>query len=244
MTGGGKSSRASGSRQLEAFAGELRTESRPGRRELFGQIFEALRTGGIGARLPIIQRAVESSMGATSQALRETEDRLRGVGLEGTPFGQRILSDVTREGEFATSQIPTNIAQELINLAPSFITGAGQTATGAGGAATAANARVQSANVAAQAQILSSLILGASGAGAAGGAAVCWIAYALYGPTDKFVYAFSWVNGPMLRSKLGKLAHKLYLKIGPTIAKYPVLCQLLKPLFDRAVSKGMVMYHG
>lgn len=113
--------------ELQAFTREVREESGPLREEVFRQAFEALRTGGISARLPIIQRAVETSRGATARALTETETSLRGAGLAGTPFAETELSRIRQAGELATETIPTQIAQEFISVTPQLALGsAGQ----------------------------------------------------------------------------------------------------------------------
>lgn len=111
----------------------------PVRREIGRQTREALRTGGVGAQIPIIQRAVEQSSLAGSQAMRDAESGLAASGLTGTPFGQRILAQLSGQTRFATSQLPTQFAQSLISAAgggtpfqPSFSTGGG--GTGPGGA--------------------------------------------------------------------------------------------------------------
>ena len=89
MGGGGKG-KTSQSGQLDALIQEFATTSRPARQELFGQVTEALQTGGIGARIPIISKAVESSKAATSQALTQIDESLARSGLSDSTFGARI----------------------------------------------------------------------------------------------------------------------------------------------------------
>lgn len=101
----------------------------PVRNELFKQILEGLRTGGIGAQIPLAQRAVGQANQATSQALRRSEASLAGSNLAGTPFGQQILAQQRQAGAQQASGIPLQVAQSLISAAPNLIT---QTANTAG----------------------------------------------------------------------------------------------------------------
>lgn len=100
-------------RQSKAIFGT----QQPTRRILGKQTVEALKTGGIGARIPIIQRAVDASQQASARALRQTENDLTRGGLGGTPFGQSILAQQRQAGRQAAAQIPTAFAQQLIGQA-------------------------------------------------------------------------------------------------------------------------------
>lgn len=83
------------------------------RGEYLGQALEALRTGGSGAQIPSIQRAVEQSNMATGQALTQMQGALGTSGLRGTPQGQSLLAQVLQQGLQQTSQIPSQIAGQL-----------------------------------------------------------------------------------------------------------------------------------
>ncbi len=67
----------------------------------------------------------------------------------------------------------------------------------------------------------------------------CWIALALYGPSDDFLSAYTFVNygwdGPVAR-----VAKAVYGLVGRVVAKTP-LKWLFKPLFDVAVRRGRKM---
>lgn len=91
--------------------------------ELLGQITEALRTGGIGAQIPIIQQSVSASNQAASDALRQTRDSLAQSGLSRTPYGQSILAGTRMQGAQQTAGIPTQYAQSFIDQAPGFSQG-------------------------------------------------------------------------------------------------------------------------
>jgi hypothetical protein len=128
--------------EVSAFTKELREGTKPIRDEVYGQVLEALRTGGIGARLPIIQRSVEGSRAATSQALRDTTASASGTGLEQSPFLARVLAETRLAGNRSTNAIPTNIAKEFIDIAPALATGSSaQILTGLLGAGQLGNQR-------------------------------------------------------------------------------------------------------
>jgi hypothetical protein len=92
--------------------------------------------------LPIVQRAVEGSRAATSQALTDTTASASGTGLEKSPFLARILAETRLAGEQQTAGIPTGVAKEFIDIAPSLATGTGaQILTGLLGAGSLGNQR-------------------------------------------------------------------------------------------------------
>lgn len=130
-TGGAKDfDQPSGSAALERFLGEYTEQTRSGRSELFSQITEALKTGGVGARLPIVGKAVEASKAATATAMRGTEETLARTGLTRTPWGQNVLASQRLEGELATSRIPTDMTQAFLAGTLPTLTGAANTITG------------------------------------------------------------------------------------------------------------------
>lgn len=83
------------------------------RREILGQLTEALRTGGVGAKIPVIQRSVEASNQANSQALAQTAQQLAQRNIGGTA-GARILAGQRLAGAQQTSQIGPQMAQQAI----------------------------------------------------------------------------------------------------------------------------------
>lgn len=112
---------------ISEFTNEIRGQSRPVREETFRQVFEALRTGGIGARLPIAQRAVESSRSASSASLRELDEGFAQAGGRNNEFYQRIRALTSLAGRQETEGIPTAIAREWADIAPSLAMGSAQT---------------------------------------------------------------------------------------------------------------------
>jgi hypothetical protein len=96
----------------------LFNETDPTRKLLGDQFAEALSTGGVGAHIPIINRAVENSRMATSNTLRQLDDSMGRFNLSGTPYGQAIRANTLLGGELATGNIPTDFAKAFISMAP------------------------------------------------------------------------------------------------------------------------------
>lgn len=90
-----------------------------------GQLTEALVTGGAQSTLPIIQRAQESQRAATSQALREADQRYAQMGQAGTPFAETERSRITNEGLSRIAGIGPQTVMQLISGLPSFLGGYG-----------------------------------------------------------------------------------------------------------------------
>jgi hypothetical protein len=68
----------------------------------------------------------------------------------------------------------------------------------------------------------------------------CWIAEAIYGTDDIRTHIVrAYLNGPFLRTKLGRLVMALYIKFGQSIAskvrKHDCLKRMFKPIFDKAL---------
>lgn len=82
-------------------------------REAMSQLTEALKTGGVGAKIPTIQRAVEAQKQATSQAATQTAEQLARRNIGGTAAG-RILAGTRLAGASAESRIPTDIVGQVI----------------------------------------------------------------------------------------------------------------------------------
>ena len=104
---------------LSDRAGAIFRIGKPIIQESSAQQLEALRTGGVGAKIPLIQRSVEASKQATGTALAATKDELSAAGIGGTPFAQNILARSRMGGEQAASQIPTAIAERIASGVPS-----------------------------------------------------------------------------------------------------------------------------
>lgn len=100
-------------------------QSLPSRSMSFSQANELLSTGGIGARIPSIMKALESARSGMAVGRNNLEDTLAAGGLAGTPYGAAALGsyDITAGlGEANVEQNAANnaVAQiaQLLNLGP------------------------------------------------------------------------------------------------------------------------------
>ena len=143
--GGGKGGDNKASKDLAKIAKTFFKETKGLRKETTSQFMEALTTGGVGARMPIIAKAQESSRTATSNALAQLDTQLAQGGLAGTPFGENIRASTLQKGEQATAAIPTNIISQILQQIPGFVTGANQTVVSGLGAAGQSEAASQGA---------------------------------------------------------------------------------------------------
>ncbi len=140
MNGGGKStsSGTSNSTTSSPYAPLLAQFTKAGLpifQQLSSQIGEALRTGGVNANIPIINRSVDAAREGASTSMESTRQALARAGLGDSSFAQRILSEQGTSSGESISQIPTNAAASLIGAAP----GVGSTAVSAGGIAAGAD---------------------------------------------------------------------------------------------------------
>src|SRR5574343_463664 len=135
MGGGGKEGSGGGSggggAGLGMVARQINREITPLRQEYTQQLMEALSTGGVGARIPIMQTAVESSGRATSDAMKQVEQQLAQSGLGDSPYGQRILADTALGGKLAASGVQTDIMNQLLGVTPNYVLGSGNTVVSA-----------------------------------------------------------------------------------------------------------------
>ena len=104
-------------------ARQLFEEAVPLREEVLRQIQEALTTGGVGAQIPIAQRAVEAALLGQSAATDATRDSLARAGLTGTPFAEQILASLRLQGGIAAREAELGPARNMINLAPQLAAG-------------------------------------------------------------------------------------------------------------------------
>ena len=124
-------------RSLQKIGGGYNRATKGPRNLILRQLAEALSTGGIGARIPIIQRAVESSKMAGAEALKGTESTLAKYGVGG-PFAAKQMANVGTQTRLATSRVPTDMTQQFIQstvpyLAQTQNTGMQALSTGAQG---------------------------------------------------------------------------------------------------------------
>ena len=117
--------------EMRQIIQEFWSETGTLRQTLQSQMLEALMTGGIGARIPIIQRAEEEQRRAVSQAMREAEAGLAQKGLSGTPFGEQILAEMGLTGQMNIAGIGPQMVSEWLGVIPGYVQGGTQAVMGA-----------------------------------------------------------------------------------------------------------------
>jgi hypothetical protein len=117
---GGKTSVPPEFGQLAARAYAMLNQTAPARKLALGQLTEAMRTGGVRAKIPLIQQAVSASNQATSRALTDTSASLANRNVGG-PFAANILASQRLQGAQATAAIPTSIAERVIGQTMPFL---------------------------------------------------------------------------------------------------------------------------
>ncbi len=121
---------------LWSLGSQLFREANPTLKLLFGQMQEALKTGGVGAQIPIIQQAVASARSAQAGALGSAKDAMARLGLGSSPLANSQLASANMNIEQGIAGIPTSMAQQMIGQAGSLASGV--TGMGLGTAGTAA----------------------------------------------------------------------------------------------------------
>lgn len=111
--GGGKTGTTGGARagRLESRAGQLLKGTRGIRQSILGQAEEGLTTGGVGAQIPMIQRALEGQKAETSNILKQFGET---SSLAGTPFGERIRSQIGQTGALQQQQTISDMVNQAI----------------------------------------------------------------------------------------------------------------------------------
>lgn len=167
--GGGKG-QPSANLELERRSEELFDLARPILETGASQFEEILRSGGSGALLPSITKAVEGTRSAASSGLAGAEELLTSRGITGTAAGT-ILANLFQQGELAVAGVEPGFVLPIQQQALNAILGTPQLAISGLGGAAGAQSAVRSTEIGAQAEVLSSLIEGVTGAAGAIGAA-------------------------------------------------------------------------
>ena len=158
--GGGKGGGTESSAALNEIAKKLFKETTPLRQEFTGQLEELLKTGGIGAQIPLISKSVERTRQAGSKAMTGTQERLAQTELAGTPFGERITGEVAQQGELAVAGVPGQWYSQMLPMILGLITGQGQTVVSGLGSAAGAEATGQAAQMEMWSKLIPSTSIG------------------------------------------------------------------------------------
>ena len=120
MATSGKSSTSSGFGSiLGSMSEKLFKETNPVVKQLMGQFGDVL-SGNLynGATLPLIQQGVNSARQSASAGLTGAESYLGSTGTSRSPFGAALMSMINQQGNQAVSNVPTNIAGQVLGMIP------------------------------------------------------------------------------------------------------------------------------
>ena len=138
MGGGGKSSTSTTSspyaQALWAAGNKWNKAAFPLYSQALGQASQAIQTGGVNSQIPSINRAVDASRGASSQAEQQTRQSLARLNLTNTPFAQEILGQNRETSANRIADIGPTMASQIAAGAPNLIS-LGQRGLGAMGQA-------------------------------------------------------------------------------------------------------------
>ena len=107
-------------KQLARVGTSMIRSGAPARKLLLSQLSEALSTGGVNARIPMIQQAVSRSNQAAANAMSQTAEQLASRNIGG-PFAQRIMAGQNMAANQQAAAIPTQMAQQMINQTTPFL---------------------------------------------------------------------------------------------------------------------------
>ncbi len=131
MSGGGGKSTESRGGNLMPFVQQFEGETRGARSLSIDQMKEAMATGGIGARMPIIGSATTGAMNAITQALQSIRTGLNRSGLTGTPFANSQMMAARLQGAQQIAGIAPSMAMQWANQGAQTIGGTMQSVLGA-----------------------------------------------------------------------------------------------------------------
>jgi hypothetical protein len=111
---------------LAAYATELAGASRPARQAYFQQLDEALRTGGVAARQPEIQLALEHAMGDADAQRQATLASVAQAGLQRSTTAAAAESGAEAAGSQHVALTPADVVQQYILASPAAVLGQAQ----------------------------------------------------------------------------------------------------------------------
>lgn len=153
----------------EQVAMNLMRSGAKSRKLVFSQLKEALKTGNIEARIPIIQAQVEQGLQQGSEAMKVAQTDVAKSGAGRSPAAQEQLAVTRSMAERAVASIPSEVIGQTLRSGPDALAGPTNTALGLLGVANQASAAAGAAKAQNQAAAMST-------AGAGAGAAIAIIA--------------------------------------------------------------------
>lgn len=154
------------------FASQMSRIAGPARKQVFGQLSEALRTGNVAAKVPLIQSQVEQSLHTGSENQRSLDEQIaKAPGVGRSSYGEGVRAEQSAMSQRATAAIPASVIGQTIMGGPAAVNQAASSAMGQLGAASGAQGTAMQAAAQNNAQ--------AEQEAAAGAAAVIGIAAAI-----------------------------------------------------------------
>lgn len=151
-----------GSKQSGASKGqEQRSQSlfdtwNPLQNSLAGQGNQLVQTGGIAQMIPMLTTLMNSARSGFSKSMTSLNDSLGRSRLAGTPFGQRLKSDQSMQGEQQVASVIPQFYQWFLPQVMNAMTGNSATAMQGMSAVTGAETQRGNANAANQTALMQS----------------------------------------------------------------------------------------
>lgn len=151
-----------GSKQSGASKGqEQRSQSlfdtwNPLQNSLAGQGNQLVQTGGIAQMIPMLTTLMNSARSGFSKSMTSLNDSLGRSRLAGTPFGQRLKSDQSMQGEQQVASVIPQFYQWFLPQVMNAMTGNSATAMQGMSAVTGAETQRGNANQASQTALMQS----------------------------------------------------------------------------------------
>lgn len=155
------------SKALAASSQEILQASRPARDAFFSSMTSALKTGGVGGHIPVLNTALDSADAGTAETVKQTKDMLGkinpGSSGEGAPGAIQMHGDATKTG------IRSGIINQILGQVPNAALTFAQTGQAGLAQSAARNTQIGIANDQAKSQAIAG---GAAGVGALAGAVI------------------------------------------------------------------------
>jgi hypothetical protein len=207
---------------------------------LYGET-DTVRTALLGIFQHVLEGQRPSAMNFTGPEREAIEGQFRNAReniIENTPARGGQMNQLLGQAEIGRAQAVSGLDAEIRRAA---LQGATQAAFGTPGPAFQGLAGAGN-TYASLAQTTAGANQAKQDMGALAGAALCWVAAAIYGDDSReFVLARRWIRDEW-QGPVADVVRRLYVIVGPHAAPYvrrwPWLRSLLKPLFDVAVRKA------
>lgn len=146
--GGSKAAQPSASKEQENRSQALFDTWNPMQTQLAGQGTELLKTGGVGAMIPMLTTLMNSARAGVSRSNQSLSDSLGRGRLGATPYGQRLKMDQSMQGEQNVAMTIPNFFQWFLPQVMNSMTGNTATANNGMSSVTGAETSRVNANAA------------------------------------------------------------------------------------------------